>query len=114
VGDYYLGKVKTRSMTTGTGTTAGVTVTRSATAGVKRTVVHISGSSDAAALVTIESPASTVLWRKRFSAAFTFESSFAPGVIEVAGNTDVLVKISASTANCEANLGCLGIVAAGS
>jgi hypothetical protein len=46
--------------------------------------------------------------------AFTFESSFAPGLIEVAGNTDVLVKISASTANCEANLGCLGIQAAGS
>jgi hypothetical protein len=30
VGDYYLGKIKTRSMTTGTGTSSGVTVTKSA------------------------------------------------------------------------------------
>jgi hypothetical protein len=81
---------------------------------VKRCVVHISGSGDAAALVTVESPASTVLWRKRFSAAFTFSENFAPGLIEAAGNTDVLVKISASTSNSEANLGCLGVQAAGS
>lgn len=86
------------------GTTAGVTTTHAAVTGRRHCVEHVSGSGDAAALVTIESPASTILWRKRFAAAFTFSESFAPGQLVGAVNSAVLVKISASTANSEANI----------
>lgn len=90
--------------TTGVGTNAGVTVTHTRTTGASKCfVAGASGSGDAACIVTIESPASTVIWRKRFAAAFTFSESF---TIPLGGasSQDVLVKISASTANCEANI----------
>lgn len=90
---------------TGAGTTTGVTVTQSApTAGRKHVVTTISGSGDAAATVTIESPATTIVWRKKFGAAFTFSEVFPPHAIEGVKDQAVLVKISASTASCEANI----------
>lgn len=89
---------------TGVGTNAGVTVTKAATVGKKHVVTHISGSGDAAALITIESPASTVIWRQRASAAGGFSFTFPPGELECASNTAVLVKVSASTSNSEANI----------
>lgn len=84
------------------GTNAGVTVTHTLTTGANHAeVTGVQGSGDAAALVTIESPAGTAIWRKRFAAAFTFsETLLLPG----AAAQNVLVKISASTANCEANI----------
>lgn len=103
--DMYLKKVINRWMSTGTGTNAGVTVTKTGSAGKKHLPLHIAVSGDAAALVTIESPAGTVKWRKRFSAAFAASENFAPGLIEADAGIDLLVKISASTANCEANIG---------
>jgi hypothetical protein len=54
--------------------------------------------------VTIESPASTVVWRKRFTGAFNMSETFAPGTIVGPDNQAMLVKISASTTNSEANL----------
>lgn len=90
--------------TSGVGTNAGVTVTVTATTGLATVVTGIQCSGDAAALVTIESPASTVLWRKRFAAAFTMSESFPPGTVKAAAGQSVLVKISASTAACEANM----------
>jgi hypothetical protein len=66
-------------------------------------VTAIQCSGDAAALVTIESPASTILYRKRFTAAFTLTEGFATP-LKGADSNNVLVKISASTANCEANI----------
>lgn len=88
----------------GVGTNAGVTVTVTTTSGADTVVTGIQCSGDAAALVTIESPASTVLWRKRFAAAFTMSESFPPGAVKAAAGQSVLVKISASTSNCEANM----------
>lgn len=90
---------------TGAGTNAGVTVTVTAPSATQKTryVTHIACSGDAAALVTIESPASTVLWRKRFAAAFNMSEHFTVPLPAAAGQ-DVLVKISASTSNCEANI----------
>lgn len=65
-------------------------------------VTAVSGSGDAAAVVTLESPAGTILWRQRFTGAFSFST---PGVvIPGAAGQNVLLKISASTSNCEANL----------
>lgn len=86
------------------GTNSGVTATLAAVAGGPNVVTHISGSGDAAALVTVESPSGTVIWRKRFAAAFTFSENFAYGELESAANTAILVKVSASTSNSEANI----------
>jgi hypothetical protein len=89
---------------TGVGTTAGVTVTQAAPTDVtdKYVLYGIQCSGDAAALVTVESPASTVLYRKRFAAAFNMSESFPAGLYGAEGAA-ILTKISASTANCEAS-----------
>ena len=88
----------------GVGTNAGVTVSHTLTSGADHCVVTgVQGSGDAAALVTIESPAGTAIWRKRFAAAFTFSENFTGPVLGASGQ-NVQVKISASTANCEANI----------
>ena len=88
------------------GTTTGVTATKAAPP--EATDVHfatgIQCSGDAAALVTIESPAATILFRKRYAAAFTMSESFEPGVMSGAPGAAILVKVSASTANSEANI----------
>ncbi len=89
---------------TGVGTNAGVSVTKAAVVGKKHVVTHISGSGDAAAMITIESPANTILWRQRASAAAGFSFVFPPGELECPDNTAVLVKVSASTTNSEANI----------
>jgi hypothetical protein len=87
------------------GTTTGVTATIAAAAGARTIITHVSGSGDAAAVVTIEIPTGTVVWRKRYAAAFTFSENFQFGEYEdVAGGQAVSVKISASTAASEANI----------
>lgn len=88
----------------GVGTNAGVTVTATGAAGFVMAPTQISCSGDAAALVTVESPSGTVLYRKRFAAAFTLSESFHLGSLKGAVAQDILVKISASTSNCEANI----------
>ena len=90
---------------TAVGTNAGATATQAAPGANQINIVtHVSVSGDAAALVTIESPASTVLWQKRYAGAFSDEIKFDFGEIEAAPNAAVLVKISASTSHCEANI----------
>jgi hypothetical protein len=53
--------------------------------------------------VTIESPAGTVIYKKRFAAAFNMSEGFATPKKGATGQ-NILVKISASTAACEANI----------
>jgi hypothetical protein len=89
---------------TGVGTNAGVTVTKTAIAGQTPSVTGIQCSGDSAAIVTVESPAATILYRKRFAAAFTFSDAWPLGNMPGASGAAVLVKISASTSNCEANI----------
>lgn len=104
-GDSYFTKVKTRPSNTGVGTNSGVTVTLNAVATDVYYCTGIQCSGDAACIVTIESPASTILWRKRFAAAFTLSETFPPGAIQSAlKNQAMLVKVSASTSNSEANI----------
>lgn len=88
---------------TGAGTNAGVTVTQAAAAGKVHHVMGIQCSGDAAAIVTVESPASTILYRKRFAAAFNMSEHF-DMPIEGTRDAAILVKVSASTANSEANM----------
>jgi len=87
----------------GVGTNAGVTVAHAAETGYIHGVSGIQCSGDAAAVVTIESPAATVLYTKRFAAAFNFSEHFTQ-LLRGATGSLVQVKISASTANCEANI----------
>ncbi len=82
----------------------GVTATHAAEATLIHTCTGIQCSGDAAALVTIEAPANTILWRKRFAAAFSMSEAFPLGVIRGGVNEAILVKISAATTNAEANM----------
>lgn len=82
---------------------AAAVATKSAVAGQCHVATHISGSSDAAAVVTLESPDGTVLWRKRFAAAFTFSETLPPGEYTAGVNQDLRLEISAGT-NREINL----------
>ena len=101
--DFIANKVDAQFQGSGAGTNAGVTVTQNAPdAGELYVVYGIQCSGDAAAIVTVESPAATVLYRKRFAAAFNMSEQFDAGVYGALGAA-ILVKISASTAACEAN-----------
>lgn len=100
----YYHKAKGYGINSGVGTNAGVTVATTAVAGTAYTCSGIDASGDAAALVTIESPAGTVVWRKRFAAAFNTSAYFEPGCIKGIPGDLIQVKISASTTNCEASI----------
>ncbi len=91
--------------TASTAASGGISTTVSGIDGKAATVEHISGSGDAAALVTVESPSNTVLWKQRYNAAFTFFLNFPPGILRGLEDNGVLIKISASTSNVEANIG---------
>ncbi len=107
MGDSYFGKVRGRvaatSVTSGAG---GFSTTISAPTDTARRyfVTGIQVSGDKACIVTIESPASTVIWRKRQAAAFSFSESFPPGTILGAVGAAVLVKLSDSTSAAESNI----------
>jgi hypothetical protein len=103
-GDPLLGWIIHRVSGTGVGTNAGVTVTLAADSGLVYCVTGIQVSGDLAALVTIESPVGTVIWRTREVGAFTRPWVFPPGLLQGAMGAATAVKISASTANCEANI----------
>lgn len=98
--------VKERWSATGADTNGGG-ITVSKTAPSRDTDIYrvfgIQCSGDAAALVTIESPASTVIYRKRFAAAFNMSETF-PNGLEAARGQAVQVVISAGTTNTEANI----------
>ena len=103
-GDPLLGWVIGRLAASAVGTNAGVSATIAPQSGLVICCTGIQVSGDAAALVTIQSPSGTTLWRLRFTAAFQWAQTFAPGVVQGAMGAAMLVNISASTANCEANI----------
>lgn len=104
MGDYFYSKDAGRTIASAVGTISGVTATIPAVTGQRLHCTGIQASGDAAALVTIESPAATVLWRKRFAAAFSVSEAFPLGAVVGAVGQALLVKVSASTANSEANI----------
>lgn len=93
-----------RRQNTGVGTNAGVSVTIPVvgTSGLTICPVGIQFSGDAAAVVTVESPSGTALMTLRYAAAFADKVSFYPGAFQGAVDQAVVLKISASTAHCEA------------
>lgn len=104
MGDYYFSKDAGRFGATNAGTNSGVTATVTAVTGQVQQATGVQCSGDLAALVTIESPASTVLWQKRFSAAFVMSETFPLGTIAGSSGAAILVKVSASTSHSEANI----------
>lgn len=105
MGDHFYGKVRSRTAATSVSGAGGVTVTIAAPTAPRHYVVSgIQTSSDAACVVTIESPASTVLWWKRYAAAHAASEVFELGTIVGAAGAAVLVKTSASTTNTEGNI----------
>lgn len=79
------------------------TLTVSAITGKSLYCTAIQYSGDAAATVTIESPASTILWSKTFAAAFTGSETFSEVPIEGASGAALIVKVSAATADSKVN-----------
>jgi hypothetical protein len=88
---------------TAVGTTGATTLTLgAAVAGKGHTCSALQASGDSAGLLTVESPAGTVIWRKRFSAAFATSEVFDPPLVGASGQV-LNVKLSASTSNAELN-----------
>lgn len=88
---------------TGVGTNAGVSVTHTLTTGATYAIcTGIQYSSDAACVVTVESPSGTPIFKIRHAAAVANQISF-PG-LKGASSQNILVKVSASTTNSEANI----------
>lgn len=106
MGDHFWGKVRSRASATAADTNGGgVTATIAApTAPRHYTATGIQTSSDAACVVTIESPAATILWQKRYAAAHAASEEFPIGMIVGAAGEALLVKTSAGTTNSEANI----------
>jgi hypothetical protein len=106
VGDVYFDKIRQRNSASAADTDGGgVTATISDPGDGKKLVcTGLQASGDAAALVTVESPSGTVLWRKRFSGAFTMSETFVIGTIVGGVSEAMLAKVSASTTNSEVNI----------
>lgn len=111
MGDYYFSKIRDRYAATAADTDGGgVTATIASPGSTEKLIATgIQASGDAAALVTIESPSGTVLWRKRFGGAFTMSETFVLGTIVGAQNGAMLGKVSAGTTNSEVNLQAVAI-----
>jgi hypothetical protein len=89
---------------TAVGTDSGATATQSADASQRYVVTNISGHGDADAVITIESPASTVVWESKIDVSVEgFSFDFSP-TIPCAINTAVLGKIAASSADCQVTI----------
>ena len=102
---------------TAVGTDSGATATHAAQAitatapnasiTVNRThiVTGISGHVDADSIVTIESPASTVLWQSKIDISVEGFSFNFPNLTVVGGQGEaILGKIASSSADCQVNL----------
>ena len=89
---------------TAAGTDSGATATRAANETQAYLVTNISGHVDADAIVTIESPAATVLWQSKIDISIEgFSFDFNPK-ITTTRNTAILGKISASSADCQVTI----------
>jgi hypothetical protein len=111
--DVFRGRARDAWFIGATGTTA-VTATATASTGSPAELVeaasleHISGSSDAAATVTIswtDSGGTARTWTKKFAAAFSFSETFPPGMIVASGGGSITCVISAGSASCQLNIG---------
>lgn len=90
---------------TAAGTDSGATATHAAVGTNTHIVTSISGHVDADSIITIESPASTILWQSKIDVSvegFTF--NFSGLSVVGAGSGAILGKLSASSADCQVNI----------
>ena len=90
---------------TAAGTDSGASATHAAETGVTHIATSISGHVDADAIITIESPAATVLWQSKIDisvegTSFAFSGLFVPA----SSGGVVLGKIAASSSDCQVNI----------
>lgn len=86
------------------GTAGGVSVTLAADGNKTYAVTAVTYNSDAAFIATIESPAGTVLWRRRYAAAGGDHITFPLTPVLGAPGQAVLIKTSASTSLTDASI----------
>tara|TARA_R110002051_G_scaffold324339_1_gene421168 strand:- start:1217 stop:1522 length:306 start_codon:yes stop_codon:yes gene_type:complete len=89
---------------TAAGTDAGATATRSADATQAYVVCNISGHTDLDGVVTIESPAATILWETKIDVSVDGTSFDFNPKISTDRNVAVLGKIAGSTADCQVTI----------
>jgi hypothetical protein len=92
---------------TAVGTNGGATATHAGAAsgsGLRHIGIAVQASGDAAGVVTVESPAGTVLYKKRYAGAFTLSEPFPYGAIKGTVEGAMVAKVSASTSNSEVNI----------
>jgi hypothetical protein len=90
---------------TAAGTNSGATATHAAVTGQTYVVTNISGHGDADAVITIESPASTVLWEGKLDvSAEGFNFSSGPVTIPCGRSAAAVGKIAASTSDCQVTI----------
>ena len=90
---------------TAAGTDSGASATRAADATQGYVVKNISGHCDADCVITIESPAATILWETKVDVSVDGgQFEYSPYIPTTARNTAILGKISASTADCQVTI----------
>jgi|TARA_R110001583_G_scaffold43085_5_gene136996 hypothetical protein len=90
---------------TAAGTDSGATATHAANNTNTYVVTSISGHVDADAIITIESPASSILWQSKIDVSVEgFSFNFSGLSVVGAGSGAILGKISASSADCQVNI----------
>ena len=89
---------------TGAGTDSGATATAAAVGTNRFVVTNISGHVDADSVVTIESPASTVLWESKIDISVEGLSFNFNPVIACPLNSAAVGKLSASSADCQVTI----------
>jgi hypothetical protein len=90
---------------TAVGTGAGATATQAAQTGATYIATAISGHTDTDSLITIESPAGTVLWESKIDISlegfsFHFGGLYVPGVADAA----IVGKVASSAADAQVNI----------
>ena len=91
-----------RFSVTAAGTDSGATATQTASAGNTFVVTNISGHGDADSAITIESPASTIIWEGKKDVSVE-GLPIEHGGMNVTGakGAAILGKIAASTSDCQ-------------
>jgi len=90
---------------TAAGTDSGATATRAADSTQGYVVKNISGHCDTDCVITIESPASTILWQGAIDVSLEgIGFDFNPCIPLTTRNTAILGKISASTTDCQVTI----------
>ena len=90
---------------TAAGTSAGASATQAAITGAKFIATSISGHTDTDSVITVESPAGTILWQSAIDVSlegvgFHFSGIYVPGVQDAA----IVGKIASSTTDCQVNI----------